>query len=218
MTAFSRSTSTCATCGRTCANRGHARRNPQASTRKLEARTRKPRARTRKPQAHTRKPQAHTRKPQVLMQEPQARTRNPRSFLQESGVTHAGTGSDTRTNRTHSCRNRGRARASLGRACSRRMLLRGNRRHVRGSRTLARGVNGHPISPPVGQLIIPPSGMVIRRMRRSVVASSLPWALSLSSSRGCGRCGKRRRVHVGVFQVLWEGAASSRLSIGRQLP
>lgn len=48
-------------------------------------------------------------------------------------------------------------------------------------------------------------------------ASSLPRVL-FPSSRGCGSCGKRRRVHIGVFQVLWEGAASSRLSMGRQLP
>jgi hypothetical protein len=38
------------------------------------------------------------------------------------------------------------------------------------------------------------------------------------SNGGCGSCGKRRRVLAGVFQVLWEGAASSRLSTGRQLP
>ena len=37
-------------------------------------------------------------------------------------------------------------------------------------------VNGHPISPPVGQLKIPPLELVIG-VRRSVVASSLPRAL-----------------------------------------
>ena len=80
------------------------------------------------------------------------------------------------------------------------------------------GVNGHPTFPPVGQLIIPPLGDGYCRVRRGAVLLRLCLGLSVSSSRGCGRCGKRRRVDVGVFQVLWEGAASSRLSIGRQLP
>jgi hypothetical protein len=42
--------------------------------------------------------------------------------------------------------------------------------------------------------------------------------LSWVAGRGCGSCGKRRRVLAGVFQVVWEGAGSSRLSIRRQLP
>jgi hypothetical protein len=65
-------------------------------------------------------------------------------------------------------------------------------------------VNGHPIFPPVGQLKIPLWRWLLLCETERGFTSSLPRAL-FSSSRGCGSCGKRRRIHVSVFQVLWEG-------------
>jgi hypothetical protein len=43
-------------------------------------------------------------------------------------------------------------------------------------------------------------------------------SLFTSLAGAVGAVGNVGGLSAGVFQVLWEGAASSRLSIGRQLP